>query len=273
VRLASRKEAQMSEDGLRAVEVLASRYAEVVRSLRSDEWTLPSRCPGWSVQDLVAHTGSNFHVVAEPDVAPKDPPPIAEDLQDLLVEERRGWSAEQVADEFERYREPALAAFRAVQAEPLASSPLTMSELGTYPMHTLADAFAFDLWCHLHVDLLAPTGPVQREVPAPEDDLVKPGIGWMLTGLPQMCPSVSKVLDRPLGLHLTGPGGGQWTLQPGHPYLVVADGDDEAAAARVTSSAVEFILWGTARVPWREYASVDGDAGYAARILDEINIV
>jgi hypothetical protein len=34
----------------------------------------------------------------------------------------------------------------------------------------------------------------------------------MLTGLPQMCLSVSTVLDRPLGLALTGPGGGRWTF-------------------------------------------------------------
>jgi uncharacterized protein (TIGR03083 family) len=263
----------MSEQGARAAEVLAARYAEVVKSLRPDEWALPSRCPGWSIQDLVAHTSSNFHVVAEPEVAPKDPPPIAEDLQDLLVQQRRSWSAEQVAEEFERYREPAVAVFKAVQGEPLASSPLTMSELGTYPMHTLADAFAFDMWCHLCIDLLAPTGPVRRDVPEPEDDLLRPGIGWMLTGLAQMCPAVSKVLDRPLTLHLTGPGGGRWTLRPADPHLVVTEGGDDTAAAVGTSSAVDFVLWATTRVPWREHVSVDGDTAYAARVLDEINIV
>jgi len=211
--------------------------------------------------------------VVEPAVAPKDPPPIAEDLQDLLVVQRRDWTAEQVAEEFERYQEPAVAAFWAVQDESLASSPLTMSELGTYPMHTLADAFAFDMWCHLYIDLLAPTGPVQREVPEPEDELLKPGIGWMLTGLPQMCPTVSKVLDRPLALHLTGPGGGRWTLRHGDPYLVVTEDDNGDTAAVATSSAVDFILWGTTRVPWRERVSLDGDTAYAARVLDEVNIV
>jgi len=262
----------MSQQAVWAVEVLAARYAEVVRSLRPEEWTSPSRCAGWSVQDLVAHTGSNFHIVAEPNVAPMNPPPIAEDLQDLLVKQRRGWTAEQVAEEFEEYREPAVAALRAVQDEPLASSPLTMSDLGTYPLHTLADAFAFDLWCHLNVDLLVLTGPVQRAVPQPDDELLGPGIGWMLTGLPQMCPSVSTALDRPLALHLTGPGGGEWLLRPGDPQLVIEqDGQDAAAVAE--SSAVDFVLWGTTRVPWRERISVHGDTSYAARVLDEINIV
>src|SRR3712207_706358 len=98
----------MSAQGLHAVEVLAGQHADIVRSLTPDEWRMPSRCAGWSVQDLVAHTGSNFKVVVEPDSAPADAPPIAEELQELLVEQRRGWSADQVAEELEQYREPAL---------------------------------------------------------------------------------------------------------------------------------------------------------------------
>jgi uncharacterized protein (TIGR03083 family) len=268
----------MSRAGLRAVEVLVDRYGEVVRSLTPDEWEMPSRCAGWSVKDLVAHASSNVHVVVEPEDAPSAPPPVAEDLQDLLVVQRRHLSTEQIVEELERYREPFLAAIAAVQEEPLASSPLTMSDLGTYPMHQLADAFAFDLWCHLYVDLLAPTGPVARSVPEPEDDLLKPAIGWMLAGLPQMCPSVTKVLDRPIGLDLTGPGGGRWILEPGKPHLVVreesGDGSDpHGVAAMATSSAVDFVMWATTRLPWRDHVVLDGDRAYGEQVLDEVNIV
>lgn len=261
----------MSVAGLHAVEVLTGRYAEVVRSLTAEEWTRPSRCAGWSVQDLVAHTGSNLHLLLEPDQAPPDPPAVAEELQDLLVRQRRGWTSGQVAEEFLGYAEPALGALRALQDAPTASTPVTLSELGSYPLHQLADAYAFDLWCHLHIDLLAPTGPVQRDVPPVEDELLRPGVGWMLAGLPQMCPSVSAVLDRPLALHLTGPGGGRWTLQPGAPLVVTEDGDSPAATA--TSSAVDFVLWGTARVPWREVVRLEGDSAYAGRVLDAVDIV
>jgi len=263
----------MTREGLHAARVLAERYDEVVAGLQPDEWSRPSRCPGWSVQDLVAHTGSNFQVLAEPPDPSTPPPPVktAEELQDLLVQQRRGWSRVQVADELRRSREPAMAALAAVQDEPLASTPLTLTDLGTYPMHTLADAFAFDLWCHLTVDLLAPTGPVERPRPEPTDEILRPGIGWMLTGLPQMCPSVSRVLDRPLGLRLTGPGGGEWTLIPGTP-LTVEPGLQDAAAV-VTSAATDFVLWGTTRVPWRDVVQLSGDETYAARILDEVNII
>jgi uncharacterized protein (TIGR03083 family) len=262
----------VSAEGLRAVEVLAARYEDVVRSLEPQEWELPSRCAGWSVRDLVAHTGSNFRVVVEPASAPAEPPPVAEDLQELLVAQRRGWSSSQVAEEFTTFAQPALAAFRALQEEPTASSPITLSELGTYPLHRLADAFAFDLWCHLHVDLLAPTGPVQRDVPAPEDDLLRPAVGWMLTGLPQMCPAVSRVLDRPLALELTGPGGGTWTLVPGEPLLQLVQGRQDPVAV-ATSPAVDFVLWGTGRAPWREHVALEGDTAYAARVLDEVDVV
>jgi len=94
----------------------------------------------------------------------------------------------------------------------------------------------------------------------------------MLTGLPRMCPSVSTMLDRPLALRLTGPGGGEWILRFGDLQLVIEQ-DGQDAAAVVVSSAVDFVLWGTTRVPWRERVSVHEDTGYAGRVLDAINIV
>src|SRR3954452_12077110 len=254
----------MTADGLRAATELAKTYAEVVTSLAPDEWARPSRCAGWSVQDLVAHTGSNFRTLAEPPdpTAPAPQVETAEQLQDLLVVQRRGWSSADVAAEFQTHVGPAMGALAALQDEPLASAPITLTDLGTYPMHALADAFAFDLWCHLTVDLLAPGGPVARPGPAPSDELVVPAIGWMLTGLPQMCPSVSAALDRPLGLRLTGPGGGEWTLLPGQPLTVEPGLRDPAAVA--ASAATAFVLWGTTRSAWRDDVRLEGDEAYAA---------
>jgi uncharacterized protein (TIGR03083 family) len=264
----------MTAEGLRAATELATSYAEVVASLTPDEWARPSRCAGWSVQDLVAHTGSNFRVLAEPSdpTAPAPQVETAEQLQELLVEQRRGWSSADVAGEFQKHLGPALGALGALQDEPLAASPITLTDLGTYPMHALADAFAFDLWCHLTVDLLAPTGPVDRPRPQATDDLLGPAVGWMLTGLPQMCPPVSTVLDRPFGVRLTGAGGGEWTLLPGESLLTVVPGLQDPVAT-ATSPAADFVLWGTTRTPWRESVEVEGDADYAARVLDRVDIV
>ena len=41
---------------------------------------------------------------------------------------------------------------------------MTMADLGTYQMHQLTDAYAFDVYCHLRVDVLGPRGPIEREV-------------------------------------------------------------------------------------------------------------
>jgi hypothetical protein len=45
------------------------------------------------------------------------------------------------------------------------------------------------------------------------------------------------------------------------------------AAATVTSSAHDFVSWGTRRSDWRTAATVSGDATWAAPILDAINII
>jgi uncharacterized protein (TIGR03083 family) len=265
----------MSAAGLNATVTLAREYTDVIVSLQPDEWMLPSRCAGWRVQDLVAHTGSNWQVLVEPptsDAGESGPPMTAEQAQESLVQARREWTAQQVLDEWLAYQDRALGVLEVLQSDQAADAPLTLSDLGTYASHQLADAFAFDLYCHLRVDLLAPTGPVEREIPTITDELLAPGIGWMLAGLPQMCPAVAPVLDKPLGLVLTGPGGGEWTIGPGSPLLTIADGLDSPAAT-VTSAATEFVLWGTTRSEWRSACSLDGDQDYAATVLDAVNIV
>lgn len=268
----------MSWSGLEASVALAQQYQDVVVSLTDEEWQLPSRCAGWRVQDLVAHTGSNWRVLVDPTSAETDdrvepPPPItAEEMQESLVQARRDWTPDQVRAEWLAHQDDALAALRAMQEEPVGSAEMTLSDLGTYPCHQLADAFAFDLYCHLYVDLLAPTGSVSRELPEITDELLAPGISWMLAGLPQMCRPVAAVLDRPVGLMLTGPGGGSWMLRPGTPRFTVEQGVLDAAAT-VTSPATEFVLWGTKRADWRASSTVQGDEVFAASVLNSMNIV
>ncbi|WP_020106939.1 maleylpyruvate isomerase family mycothiol-dependent enzyme [Nocardia sp. 348MFTsu5.1] len=264
----------MSKAGLTASRILADRYSTVVRSLTPDEWEAPSRCAGWSVKDLVAHTGSNFKVMVEPpEEDPSVPPPTtAEELQNRLVDVRRDWTPTQVADEFLASVDGAMGVLDALQQDELASTPMTLTDLGTYQSHQLSDAFAFDMWCHMYVDLLGPEAPVTREVPDPEDDLVRIAVDWMWSGLPQMCKPVSGVLDRPLGVRLTGAGSGEWTLKPGSDLLVVEPGLSIADTV-ITSAATDFVLWGTTRSPWREHVTVEGDTAYAETVLDTVDIV
>jgi hypothetical protein len=249
----------------------------VFESLSADEWGRPSGCAGWRVQDVAAHMSSNFKETADPSPRPPEPlPPMpAERLMDLLVQPRLEWSAEQVLSELRTYAPRLVETLEAMQEPPLARSPLAVADLGTYEMHQLADAYAFDLYCHLRVDVLAPRGPIERDLPPADDLRIGPAVGWMLAGLPQMQGDAFAFVDRAIGLRLDGPGGGDWLISPaGDDRLTVVASDiDGAAAAVVRSSAAAFVVWGTKRTDWREHVELDGDVQLATRFLDTLNIV
>ncbi len=252
--------------------------APLVHDLTPDEWAATSGCTGWRVQEVVAHMGAAFKLYVEPDapVEGAEVPTQAEAAMEALVTPRRDWSWQDVLAEYDRYRDGALAAFDAIQEEPTASTVIPLADLGSYPMHLLAEAFCFDHWCHVHVDLLAPTGPLTRPAPPPSPELVRHGVAWMLLGLPQMCAPALAWLDRPVGLVLEGDGGGRWVVQPpagGEGLVSVVEGGGDAAAT-VTSTPTDFLIWGTQRMPWRRRdARLSGDEALAARFCDSLNII
>ena len=266
----------MSKEGLAAVQLGIDDSMAVFETLTDEEWARPSGCVGWRVQDVAAHAGSNFKAAADPAPPSAEPAPSlpAERLMDMLVEPRLQWSSAQVLEELRVYAPRLVGVLSAVQEEPLASTPMTMADLGTYPMHQLADAYAFDLYCHLRIDVLAPRGPIAREVPAADQARLAPAVGWMLAGLPQMQGDAFPFVDRPLTLRLTGPGGGSWTIRgSGDGHVDIEAGEDPDSATTIASSAHDFVLWGTKRADWRDLVTVSGDRELAERFLDTLNIV
>ena len=170
--------------------------------------------------------------------------------------------------------EQALAFCDSVQGPPLAENVVDMNDLGSHPMSILPDVFLFDSYCHLRHDILRPGGPIDRPEPRRDEARLRPAIEWMLAGMPWMCPGLAAVVDRPLVLELTGVGGGTFTVYPagGHPRVSATEERTPTAAACVISDAHEFVAWGTRRCPWRDSAKIEGDDGYAAEVLDAINI-
>ncbi len=263
----------MSREGVVSVARSVAEVKQVVTSLTDDEWTLSSGCEGWTVKDLIAHMSSNFKEVVEPSPRPAEPINLpAERLMDLLVQPRKGWSNSEVRDEYLKYCDVAVATLAALQDEPLASTVIPLADLGNYPMNQLADAFAFDHYCHLRIDLMLPTGPIARDLPATDDALVAPAVGWMLTGIPQMQPGLEQRLHGTIRLTLTGAGGGSWRIVREGDAIVVST-DDNPADVSVTSGAHDFVLWGTKRSPWREACTIVGDTSVAESFFDALNIV
>jgi hypothetical protein len=179
-----------------------------------------------------------------------------------------------VLAEYEDLSGKAVAALAGLQSPPLADNIIPLDDLGSYPLHMLANAFAFDHFCHLRNDILKPNGPIEREVPPSDDLRVGATIEWLIAGLPQMsADAMRKAVTKPIGLKLTGPGGGEWTIHPAEGDGLVTTTEGVDADTVITSEATEFVIWGTQRRPWRDRKTTrEGDAAYAADVMDAINL-
>src|SRR5690242_1022944 len=71
------------------------RFAALLRSLDAAEWATPTRCVGWTAGDVAAHVVGQFSDVANGRFEGLGTPEVTA----RQVEERRGRSAAEVADE------------------------------------------------------------------------------------------------------------------------------------------------------------------------------
>ena len=129
----------------------------------------------------------------------------------------------------------ALDALEGLQAPGVAETVIPIENAGHYPLHLVADAMAFDHFCHLRNDILRPNGPIEHHIPPADEIRVRASLEWLMAGLPQMSPAVAGVLTKPLGLRLSGPVGesGPWlsrTISQGSPV------ESRAAVMRRRSS-------------------------------------
>ena len=265
----------MSELGVEGYRAERAALLEVVRSLSDDELQQPSDCAGWAVRDVLGHLAATIHGVVDPTYL-VDMTNGTEAAMEAPVAERRNKPFADVLAEYETCSTGAADAFASLQAEGVRDTPITMPELGTHPMSMLANLFLFDTYTHLRVDILAPTGSIDRPEPPRDEARLRPTVEWMLAGLPWMCAdALAPIVDRPLLLVLEGPGGGSWTVAPGGDggRVAVTAGRANDAAATVCSGDHDFVVWGTTRRPWSDFVKIDGDDAYAARFLDVVNII
>ena len=262
----------MSELGVQGFRAERDAILAVAKDLHDDEWNLPSDCRGWAVRDVLGHMACTLHGVIDPAYLPN----TAEGTENAMeppVAERRGWPIEQVIEEYETYSAQAAEVFASVQAPGIADMPLPMGELGTHTISILPCTFLFDAYTHLRHDVLAPTGPIDRPAPPRDEQRLRPTVEWMLAGMPWMCPELTTIVQRPLVLRLEGPGGGTWTIVPASERVEVREGADAGGAATVRSRDHDFVVWATKRCPWRDSVQVEGDARYAADVLDAVNVI
>ena len=265
----------MSQAGIAGMRRAAQDIVDVVGTFDDTDWHAPSAASGWSTKDVVTHVGS----LLEDLVAAVNQQPLPdlgiEPLNDIQVAERRHLSgAEAVAFVKEQFSR-ALAAFEPLQAEPLASHETQMLDLGSYPLHSIADMFTFDMSTHLRYDILAPRGPIQRLVPALDEVLLVPSVSWLLGGVPKMQPTLATAVEGPLVLELTGPGGRDVLIDVIDGAITVGTAADAGAdaVATISSTTADFLGWSTRRVDWRNVVVVSGNHAAAQRFLDALNLI
>lgn len=265
----------MTREAMVALRADREEAVKIFGSLSAEEWALASGCDGWSVQDLVAHMAATFHPtwsLIKGSLVTKD----FEALNDDLVDERRELTAAEQLDEYETWSRRALRVLDVAQRRPISAIPVRLGDLGSHPMHFLANAAAFDHYTHLRVDLIAPLGPIERD-PLPADPLrLRPVMEWMHRLFPTLCSECLEWLADPIGLRLHGPGGGEWTIAPARPAgegLSLDPGIDDAVAAVAVSTTADYVVWGTKRRDWRDLGvEIEGDEELVARALDAIRI-
>ena len=141
-----------------AMEALAAEAATgrgAGRRPHAEEWATASDCDGWRVQDVFAHMASVFHQVADPSSTPAAATDDAEETAELMLVEPQGpgrpargrWTSTR------EWSEKALAALGGMQEPPMAEVVIPLGNLGSHPLHLLANAFVFDHYCHLRHDV------------------------------------------------------------------------------------------------------------------------
>lgn len=263
----------MSEAGLAGARALAANTLKIAEQFGEAEWRADTACHGWRVHDLIGHMAFFFNFIADPNlVFPPNPSSKSERLNDAAVRERADLPHDQILEYYREQSEAGLATLEALQGPELRNNALEMLDLGTYELHQLSDAVSFDHLVHLTSDLLAPFGPLR---PGDVDvaAAIDPAIDWMIAGLPQMCGNgVAAASTSPVGLRLTGATNRSFVLTVDHATVVVTETDDLPDHV-ATTSATDFLRWGTTRSAWRSAVDISGDRTIVAPVLDAIDIV
>jgi uncharacterized protein (TIGR03083 family) len=247
---------------------------DTARSLDEGEWQSPSAAAGWSVQDVVSHVGCLLELLQAAVRGEAVPDGGIERLNEVTVAGRREWDTARILNNVEKQLDQAITLFIPLQEPPMASVESPMLDLGTYPLHAIADMFTFDMTTHLRYDILAPRGPIDRQLPTLDEARLGPSVSWLLGGIPKMQPNLAGHLTAPLALHLTGPGARNVLVRAQAGGIFVDPLRSPAdAVATLTSTTGDLIAWSTTRLPWRTLVTIEGEQSAAAAFLDAINLI
>jgi uncharacterized protein (TIGR03084 family) len=226
---------QPMDDILTALAEQVDELDSLVAGLDEAGWALPSRCPGWSISDVLLHVAqTNEMTVASAEgrftdkaaafgnrVGTVPPGANVDDLAGLAVAAERGRSGKEVYDRWRASSAAQAAALGACEAG--TRLPWVAGDLAAI---TLATTRVAETWIHTG-DVAAGLG---RELP-PSGDRLRPIARLAWRTLPYAFTRAGKTMSGPVALRLTAPDGTVWEFKP-----------DQPAATTVSGPALDFCL-------------------------------
>lgn len=223
---------------------------DICEGLDEAAWGLPSGCPGWAVQDVVAHMGALYWMVVDLAALPDTAGLPTEEAQEAIVASRREWDPGRVLEDYRKVSELAIDNLSGMAT---ADFEIPLGDLGTYPAHLIPNAYAFDHFTHIRADLFPPRGPLTGSGPSVDQVRAEAAIDWIEAALPQQNAAIVAALPGTIDLVVDGPVARRMTLGSG------------PASASVHSDALAFVRWTTQRGSWEELGvEVTGDDGLLA---------
>ncbi len=261
----------MMEHVWRSIESLCS-------SLSEAEWKTPTDCPGWSVQDQVAHLGgAESRILGNPvpDHTPSETAHVKSEgglSNEVLVDYRRSWTSQQVLDEFRELTDQRVAALRALGDDDFAAE--TQTPLGLAPVSEFISIRIMDAWVHEQDMRRALGRPGELEGATAAHSL-----GRIIRAMPFVSARRAQAPDgSTIVFDVTGPAGRVFPIVVEGNRAREADEVPEAPSARITLDAETFGCLGCGRWDPEEILSsskvrVEGDAALGEAIVRQMNIM
>jgi uncharacterized protein (TIGR03083 family) len=220
-------------DAVAAIRADRAVLLEIGHRLTPAQWAAPSGCPGWSVQDVVAHLATEFWAVVDPSQLPDVTGQPFERAMAIEVESRRGLTPEAVLDDYEQVSVTGLVVLEGMAG---IDAPVPLLDMGCYPLSVLPYAYAFDHYTHIRADLFAPRGPLDG--PPPPSDELRAGatLDWIEAALPEQ--NAKAATQATIEIQVTGVAARS---------VIFGSGPVKAS---LTSDAPALVRWVTQRGDW-----------------------
>jgi uncharacterized protein (TIGR03083 family) len=253
--------------------------SEVCAPLTEQAWKTPTDCPGWTVQDQVAHMlGSEERLLGRP--APAHTPQgdmshVKNDMgqrNEVVVDWRRGQTGSQVLATFQDVTNERLTGLRAMKEADVAAQ--TQTPIGPGTVRDLLQIRIFDAWIHEQDIRRAVQCPGHMTGPVAEH-----AVGRVAMALPYV---VGRKVKAPDGtsvvFQITGPAGRTVAVGMAGARARVLEAVPVAPTVRLTMDVETFTCLGCGRVTPEAACQagrvqIDGDTGFGQTILTQMNIM